>query len=39
MCKKRLKVNFIDDDDDDSNLTLQKTINNLSSDITDVTIS
>ncbi len=34
--QKRLKVNFVDDDDDESTSNLQKVINQKTSDITDV---
>ena len=34
--QKRLKVNFVDDDDDESSVATQKTINTYTMDITDV---
>ena len=37
MQQKRLKVNFLDDDEDESSTALQKQINSHTQDITDVT--
>lgn len=37
--QKRLKVNFVDDEDEASTVYLQKSINNLTSEITDVSNS
>lgn len=39
MQQKRLKVNFVDDDDDESSLMLQKQINVITEDITDVSLA
>lgn len=36
MQQKRLKVNFLDDDEDESSSALQKQINSHTQDITDV---
>jgi hypothetical protein len=36
MQQKRLKVNFLDDDDDESSNALKKQITQLTDDITDV---
>lgn len=34
--QRRLRVTFVDDDDDDSAMSLQRSIDTLTSDITDV---
>ena len=36
--QRRLRVNFVDDEDDDSNKSMQKTIDQMTNDITDVSI-